>query len=58
MFAGHDWARFDAVVERIANLSDKVIPPGPRALTALSKLVGYKSAERIAVSWRRFKQLF
>src|SRR6266700_920385 len=36
MFAGHDWARFDAVVERIANLSDKVIPPGPRALTALS----------------------
>jgi glycosyltransferase involved in cell wall biosynthesis len=57
MFAGHDWARFGAVVERIANLSDKVIPPGPRALTALSKLVGYKSVERIAVSWRRFKQL-
>ena len=57
MFAGCDWARFDAVVERIEKLTDKVIPPGPRALTVLSKLVGYKIAERVALSWRRFKQL-
>src|SRR5262249_18717596 len=57
VFAGRDWARFDAVVERIASLTDKVIPPGPRALTVLSKVMGYKTAERIALSWRRFKQL-
>jgi glycosyltransferase involved in cell wall biosynthesis len=57
VFAGRDWGRFDAVVERIENLTDKVIPPGPRALTVLSKLMGYKSAERVALSWRRFKQL-
>jgi glycosyltransferase involved in cell wall biosynthesis len=57
MFAGRDWARFDAVVERIENLTDKVIPPGPRALIVLSKLIGYKTAERVALSWRRFKQL-
>jgi hypothetical protein len=57
VFAGRDWARFDAVVERIENLTDKVIPPGPRALMVLSKMVGYKTAEWIALSWRRFKQL-
>jgi glycosyltransferase involved in cell wall biosynthesis len=57
VFAGCDWERFDSVVERIENLTDKVIPPGPRALTVLSKLVGYKIAERVALSWRRFKQL-
>jgi hypothetical protein len=57
MFAGRDWARFDAVVERIGNLTDRVIPSGPRALTVLSTLMGYKTAERIALSWRRFKQL-
>jgi glycosyltransferase involved in cell wall biosynthesis len=55
VFARHDWRRFDAVVERIGDLTDKVIPPGPRALTILSKLVGYKSAERVALSWRQFK---
>lgn len=57
VFAGRDWARFDAVVERIENLSDKVIPPGPPALAVLSKLMGYKNAERVALSWRAFKQL-
>jgi glycosyltransferase involved in cell wall biosynthesis len=56
-FAGRDWARFDDVVERIENLTDKVIPPGPRGLTVLSELMGYKTAERIALSWRRFKKL-
>jgi glycosyltransferase involved in cell wall biosynthesis len=57
VFAGRDWERFDFVVERIENLTDKVTPPGPRALTVLSKLIGYKTAERVALSWRRFKRL-
>ena len=57
IFAGRDWTRFESVVKRIENLTDKVIPPAPRALTILSKLVGYKFAERVALSWRRFKQL-
>jgi glycosyltransferase involved in cell wall biosynthesis len=57
VFAGCDWERFDFVVERIENLTDKVTPPGPRALTVLSKLIGYKTAERVALSWRRFKRL-
>ena len=57
VFAECDWARFDSVVERIENLTGEVIPPGPRALTVLSKLVGYKTAERVALSWRRLKRL-
>jgi glycosyltransferase involved in cell wall biosynthesis len=57
MFAGRDWERFDAVVERIRKLTGKVVPPGPLALTVLSKLSGYKTAERIALSWRHFKKL-
>jgi hypothetical protein len=56
VFAGRDWLRFDAVVERIESLAGEVIPPGPPALTVLSKLMGYKTAERAALSWRRFKQ--
>lgn len=56
VFAGRDWQRFDAVVERIESLAGEVIPPGPPALTILSKLMGYKTAERAALSWRRFKQ--
>jgi glycosyltransferase involved in cell wall biosynthesis len=57
MFAGRDWERFDAVVERIRKLTGKVVPPGPPALTVLSKLAGYKTAERVALSWRHFKNL-
>jgi glycosyltransferase involved in cell wall biosynthesis len=57
VFAGRDWGRFDAVVERIESLTGKPIPPGPLALTVLSKLMGYKIAEQIACSWRRFKTL-
>src|SRR5262249_38732265 len=56
MFAGRDWARFDAVVERIESLTGKAIPPGPLALTILSKLTSYKIAEHVALSWRRIKQ--
>src|SRR5262249_16568090 len=57
MFAGRDWARFDAVVERIESLTGNAIPPGPLALTVLSKLTSYKIAEHVALSWRRIKQL-
>jgi glycosyltransferase involved in cell wall biosynthesis len=55
MFAGRDWMRFDSVVERIAKLNGTVIPPS-RALSMLSRLIGYKAAERVAVYWRRFKE--
>src|SRR5262249_21156784 len=57
VFAGRDWARFDAVVKRIRDLSGVVIPPSPRALTILSQLIGYKAAERVALCWRQFKGL-
>src|SRR5262249_34549155 len=57
MFAGRDWVRFDAVVERIESVTGKAIPPGPLALTVLSKLTSYKIAEHVALSWRRIKQL-
>jgi hypothetical protein len=56
MFAGRDWGRFDAVVERIRKFGGVVIPPSPWSLTTLSQLIGYKAAERVALWWRRFKK--
>jgi glycosyltransferase involved in cell wall biosynthesis len=55
-FAGRDWLRFDAVVERIQKIGGVVIPPSPWALTILSQLIGYKAAERTALWWRQFKK--
>jgi len=56
-FAGRDWTRFDAVVERLKNLVGSVVPKGPFALRALSNFVGYKNAERVAVAYRKIKQI-
>jgi hypothetical protein len=56
-FAGRDWARFDAVVERLKNLVGSVAPKGPFALRVLSNFVGYKNAERVAIAYREIKQI-
>jgi teichuronic acid biosynthesis glycosyltransferase TuaG len=56
-FAGRDWARFDAVVERLKNLVGSVAPKGPFALRALSNFVGYKNAERVAIAYRGIKKI-
>jgi glycosyltransferase involved in cell wall biosynthesis len=56
-FAGLDWKRFDAVVERLERLIQPVIPRGPPQLRILSKLLGYRRAERAAVAYRKIKGL-
>jgi len=55
-YAGHDWQRFETVVARIERLISPVIPPGPRLLTILSGLIGYRAAEHVAYSWRTLKR--
>jgi hypothetical protein len=56
-FAGNDWTRFNAVVARLEKLGAPLIPEGPPHLALLSNLIGYKSAERVAVTCRRMKRL-
>jgi glycosyltransferase involved in cell wall biosynthesis len=55
-YAGHDWRRFETVVTRIERLISPAIPPGPRLLTILSGLIGYRAAEHVAYSWRALKR--
>lgn len=53
----HDRARFDALWARLSALDPAYRPAGPRSLRALSGLVGYPRAERVALAWRRLKRL-
>ncbi len=48
--------RFDEVCARIATLDPAFRPEGPRALRALSGVVGYPAAEQIAGWWRLAKR--
>lgn len=50
-----DRARFEMVLERIRTLDANYLPEGPRSLRMLSSLVGYRSAEHVAVWWRQMK---
>jgi hypothetical protein len=56
-FAGSDWARFDAVVEQLRNLVGSAAPKKPFVLKALSNVVGYKNAERVAIAYRKMKKI-
>lgn len=54
-FAAHDAARFEALVRRIEALGPGMLPEGPPALRALSRLIGYRGAELVAAQYRRAK---
>lgn len=56
-FASRDKGRFDAIVDQIGAVSPQVIPQGPRHLKYASRVVGYRRAERLAVLYRRIKEL-
>ena len=51
-YAGSDWTEFDRLVSRIERLVPGFVPDGPSKLRWLSKAVGYRRAERIAVMYR------
>ena len=54
--APHDTAAFERAVSRIEHLQGAALPPGPPALRRLSKLMGYRRAERAAIYYRKWKQ--
>jgi len=56
-FAGLDWRRFEELVADIEALSPDFVPRAPTQLAVLSRLLGYRKAERIAVLYRRGKHL-
>jgi glycosyltransferase involved in cell wall biosynthesis len=56
-FAGLDWLRFEELVADIEALSPDFVPRTPAQLNALSRLVGYRNAERLAVLYRKSKDV-
>jgi glycosyltransferase involved in cell wall biosynthesis len=51
-FAGIDWERFDQIVADIESLQPAFVPKVPVQLALLSRVVGYRQAERLAVLFR------
>lgn len=56
-YAGVDWPRFEELVTNIEALRPRFIPRRPWRLRLLSLIAGYRGAERLAVLYRRSKQL-
>jgi glycosyltransferase involved in cell wall biosynthesis len=55
-FAAHDWKRFEQFLTEIEALRPGFLPKAPLALRRLSRVVGYKNAERIGVFYRGMKR--
>jgi glycosyltransferase involved in cell wall biosynthesis len=55
-FADNDWKRFEQILTEIEALRPGFVPKAPLALRRLSRVVGYKNAERIAVFYRGMKR--
>jgi len=56
-FAEHDWARFEELVRDIEALHPGFQPSGSFALRSISRVFGYRNAERISLTYRRLKSL-
>jgi glycosyltransferase involved in cell wall biosynthesis len=56
-FAGYDWMRFEEIVADIEALQPTFIPKYPAQLHVLSRIAGYRKAERFAVMYRRGKNI-
>ena len=54
-FAGYDWKRFEEMVADIEALQPRFIPKYPAQLRVLSRIIGYRKAERLAVVYRKGK---
>jgi glycosyltransferase involved in cell wall biosynthesis len=52
-FAGQDWNRFEEVVLDIESLRPTFVPEAPASINVLSRMVGYRKAERLAVLYRK-----
>jgi glycosyltransferase involved in cell wall biosynthesis len=56
-FAGRDWNRFEEIVGDIELLRPDFVPKAPRQLNVISRIAGYRRAERLAVLYRKFKNI-
>jgi glycosyltransferase involved in cell wall biosynthesis len=56
-FAGLDWKRFEEIVSDIEVLRPAFVPNVPVQLSILSRIAGYRRAERLAVLYRRGKSI-
>jgi glycosyltransferase involved in cell wall biosynthesis len=55
-YAAHDAGTFDSLIRRIYRLVPDFVPAAPAALRALSLIVGYPGAERLAVRYRNARR--
>lgn len=56
-FAENDWHRFEEIVSDIERLQPTFVPKMPTQLRVLSRIAGYRKAERLAVLYRKSKSL-
>jgi glycosyltransferase involved in cell wall biosynthesis len=54
-FAGRDWGRFEAIVAEIEELRPAFVPRAPTRLMVLSRVAGYRNAERLATLYGKGK---
>jgi glycosyltransferase involved in cell wall biosynthesis len=52
-----DRARLADVLQHARRLDKHFVPPEPRSLRVVSRIVGYPAAEHVASAWRRLKRL-
>ena len=55
-FAEHDLERFERILADIEALQPGFVPDGPFRLRALSRMIGYRNAERASVFYRKLKR--
>ena len=56
-FAGYDWNRFEEIVTDIEALRPSFVPKAPTQLNVLSRITGYRRAERVAALYRKGKRI-
>jgi len=55
-YASRDWKRFKEVWRWIRHLDESALPEHPAHLRAVARMVGYPTAEKVAISYRRLKE--
>jgi glycosyltransferase involved in cell wall biosynthesis len=56
-FAGLDWRRFEEIVSDIEVLRPAFVPRAPPQLSVLSRIAGYRRAEKLAALYRKGKSI-
>lgn len=56
-YADKDQIKFEEAVQRLERFQTGFLPNKPFQLRQLSRLVGYRRAEKIAIQWRRLRSL-